>query len=63
MYTSEQSEGIVKKEGENILMAYEYAREELKPGVTYNLLIEAYPSVNLPEGSLEMIILSKQSGA
>lgn len=59
VYTQEQTEGILTKDSEELLMAYEYTRAELKAGFTYYLLLEAYPTNNFPEGSFDLLLLSK----
>lgn len=44
-------------------MCYEYSRAELEPATTYYLMVEAYPSCNVPEGTFELIVLTKQTNA
>ena len=44
-------------------MCYEYSRAELNPSTAYYLLVEAYPSCCIPDGSFELVILSKQADA
>jgi hypothetical protein len=42
-------------------LVYEYSRVELQPNRNYYLIIQVYPGENIPEGSIEMAVLSKLS--
>lgn len=60
--TGQQIEGIISKSHEKILLAYEYSRFTVEAGVEYYLIVEAQSEENIPDGSLDLLLLSKEQG-
>jgi uncharacterized membrane-anchored protein len=60
--TGQQIEGIISKRHEEVLLAYEYTRFTVETGVEYYLIVEAQSEENIPDGSLDLLLLSKEQG-
>ena len=60
--TSQEKEGIIRKNQEKVLLAYEYSRFVIEPQNEYYLIVEADSEENIPDGSLELLLLAKNEG-
>ncbi len=60
--TGQHIEGIISKRHEEILLAYEYTRFTVAAGVEYYLIVEAQSEENIPDGTLDLLLLSKEQG-
>ena len=53
---------MIERRSERVLLASEYSRLVVEEGKQYYLIVEAHSKENIPDGALDLMILSKEEG-